>query len=56
MSNISACYEALVAVMLREDFISASNARDLDQKLSELGVYGSKSAGVRKPAGIAHRE
>ena len=32
------CYEALVAAMLREDFISESNARDLDQELAELGV------------------
>ena len=52
MSTLSVCYEALVAVMLREDFISASNARDLDQKLSELGVYLGVP-GVRK---IAHRE
>ena len=32
------CYEALVAAMLREDFISASNARDLEEELSQLQV------------------
>jgi len=35
---LSACYEALVAAMLREDFISASNARDLEEELSQLQV------------------
>ena len=36
--SLSVSYEALVAAMLREDFISESNARDLDQELAELGV------------------
>ena len=38
VTSYSVSYEALVAAMLREDFISASNARDLDQELAELGV------------------
>jgi hypothetical protein len=47
------CYEALVAAMLREDFISASNARDLEEEVDDR-VLGKLLTEQRSERGLLY--
>jgi hypothetical protein len=47
------CYEALVAAMLREDFISASNARDLEEEVDDR-VLGKLLTEQRSEGGLLY--